>query len=76
MQVLVDAGVEWVAQPGSAGFVHLNCGYGGKPLRLATDQPVPISARVARDRLWQALEPGRGEPGCTHVDIGRARVVV
>jgi dimethylamine/trimethylamine dehydrogenase len=65
MQVLIDAGVEWVTARGLVGFepgmVHLECIYSARASQLAADQLVPLSARIADDALWLALERRREE---------------
>ena len=65
MQALIEAGVECVTAKGLVGFepgvVQLECIYSGKPSQLAADQLIPISARVADDALWIALDQRRTE---------------
>ena len=59
MQALLAAGVECISGRGLVGFdngeVRLQCVYSGRQSSIATDQVIPISARVANDDLWQAL---------------------
>ena len=65
MQALIEAGVECVTAQGLVGFepgvVQLECIYSGKASQLAADQLIPISARVADDALWLALDQRRTE---------------
>ena len=65
MQALIEADIECVTAKGLVGFepgvVQLECVYSGKPLQLAADQLIPISARVADDALWIELDQGRTE---------------
>jgi dimethylamine/trimethylamine dehydrogenase len=67
MQLLIDAGVEWVTARGLVGFepgsVRLECVYSARPSQLAADQLVPISARKTDDALWLALDRRREELG-------------
>ena len=65
MQALVEAGIEWVTARSLIGFepgrVLLQCVFSGKPSQLEADQLIPISARIADDALWLALEARRSE---------------
>jgi len=65
MQALVEAGIEWVTARSLIGFepgrVLLQCVFSGKPSQLEADQLIPISARIADDALWLALEGRRSE---------------
>ena len=60
-----EAGVERVTAHGVAKFetgrVHLECIYSGKFMALATEQLIPITARIPSDDLWLALERRRHE---------------
>ena len=65
VQALIEAGVERVTAHGVAKFetgrVHLECIYSGKFMALATEQLIPITARIPSDDLWLALERRRHE---------------
>jgi dimethylamine/trimethylamine dehydrogenase len=65
MQALIEAGVELLGARGLAGFergvVQLQCVFSGNESQLAADRLIPITARIADDALWPALDSRRDE---------------
>ncbi len=65
MQALIAAGVECVTGKGLVGFddgaAQFECVYSGRHSNIEAQQLIPISARVANDDLWQALEQRRNQ---------------
>ena len=65
MQALIEAGVELLGARGLAGFergvVQLQCVFSGNESQLAADRLIPITARIADDALWLALDSRRDE---------------
>jgi dimethylamine/trimethylamine dehydrogenase len=65
MKALVDAGVELHTARGLVGYeggvVQLQCVFSGNESQLAAEELIPITARIADDALWLALDSRRAE---------------